>query len=145
MKGKILESDYIEEIGWSSVQKATPYGTFYESVHVHPEDEDIANAWDGMRFAELKCDIEAAKEKAKWMRQRAIGVRIALQNLDNAGTNDSHTLDNLERQVWAFEREADKYKEIYEEMRDSYPAFTQMILDRRRQLREKVEKKNSAQ
>lgn len=140
MKGKILESDYVEETGWSSVQKATPYGTFWGDVFVHPEDQDIANAWDGMRFAEMKCDIQAAKEKAKYMRQRAIGVKIALQNLDAAGVNDPQTLDNLERQVWAFEREANKYKEIYEEMRDAYPTFTQMILDRRRELREKVGK-----
>ena len=82
------------------------------------------------------------KEKAKCMRQRAIGIENALKALDNAGVNDPRTLDNLERQVWAAYREADKYKEIYEEMRDSYQAYTQVILDCRRQLRDKVDKMN---
>lgn len=142
MRGKILDSDYLEEIGVSFVEKATPYGNFYGEVYLHEDDADIANAWDGMRFAEMKCDIRAMKEKAKVMRQRAIGVEIALKNLDNAKVNDPFTLDNLERQVWAFRKEADRYKEIYEEMRDSYQAYTQVILDRRRQLRDKVDKMN---
>lgn len=138
MKGKILENEYIEELGYSMIKKATPYGVFQGEAFVHPDDKDIANSWDGMAFAEMKCDIQAAKEKAKAMRQRALGVKYAYQNLCQACVNDPSTLHNLERQVWAFEREADKYKEIYEEMRDAYPAFTQYALDRRRNLRKKV-------
>lgn len=145
MRGRILDSDYIEETGWSFVQKATPYGIFWGDSFVHPDDQDIANPWDGLEFAEMKCDIQAAREKAKRMRQRAIGMEIALKNLDNAGVNDPATLDNLERQVWAAHREADKYKEIYEEFRDSFQAYTDMKLKRRRDLRGKINDMNSAE
>ena len=139
MRGRILRNEYIKETGYTIVEKATQYGSFIGEAQVHPHDKDIATAWDGYNFAEMKCDIAAAKEKAKWMRQRAIGAEHALKTLDYMGTNDPETLDNLARQVYAMHKEADKYKEIYEEMRDSYPAYTQVILDRRRQLREKVQ------
>ena len=81
------------------------------------------------------------------MRQRAIGVENALKSLDNTnfttgGTLDAYTLDMLESQVRAAYREANKYKEIYEEMRDSYKAYTQYTLKRRKYLREKVDKMN---
>ena len=44
MKGRILDADYIEGLGISYVEKATPYGTFYQEVKLHPSDKDIANA-----------------------------------------------------------------------------------------------------
>lgn len=93
----------------------------------------------------MKCDIVAAKEKAKYMRQRAIGAENALKSLDNINFStenllDPYTLDMLEAQVHAAYKEADRCKEIYEEMRDSYKAYTQYTLRRRKYLREKVDK-----
>ena len=95
----------------------------------------------------MKCNIAALKEKAKWMRQRAIGAENALKSLDNinlvtSGALDSYTLDMLDSQVQAAYREANRCKEIYEEMRDSYKAYTQYTLKRRKYLREKVDKMN---
>lgn len=89
----------------------------------------------------MKCDIQAAQEKAKWLRQRAIGAEIALKNLRQTGKNDPYTLDNLEKQVWALYKEANKYREIFEEMRDSYKAYTEVKLKRRRELRNKINNK----
>ena len=43
MKGKILDADYFKELGISYVEKATPYGTYYKEVKLHPSDKDIAN------------------------------------------------------------------------------------------------------
>ena len=81
------------------------------------------------------------------MRQRAIGMENALKTLDNINsktgeTLDSYTLDMLDSQVRAAYREANRCKEIYEEMRDSYKAYTQYTLKRRKYLREKVDKMN---
>ena len=81
------------------------------------------------------------------MRQRAFGAENALRSLDNisssnGGSLDPYTLDMLDSQVKAAHREADKCKEIYEEMRDSYKAYTQYTLKRRKYLREKVDKRN---
>lgn len=81
------------------------------------------------------------------MRQRAIGAENALRSLDNIHFSngrslDPYTLDMLDSQVRAAYKEADKCKEIYEEMRDSYKAYTQYALKRRKYLREKVDKRN---
>lgn len=145
MRGKIIDYFYNDEELFSYVVKATPYGTFSATTKAADCDKDIATMWDGLKFAELKCDIQAMHEKAKRMRQRAIGVENALKSLDNSGIGDPETLDMLEHQVWAAYREADKYKDIYEEMRDSYKAYTEIILRRRRTLRNKVENMKSAE
>lgn len=145
MRGRIVNSEYLEDNGYTIIEKATPYGTFIGEVKVHPEDRDIATAWDGAHFAEMKCDIAAMNEKAKMMRQRAIGAENALKTLDNINLEDrfdAYTLDMLDKQVQAMYREADKYRAIYEEMRDSYKAYTEYSLNRRRKLREKIKKEN---
>ena len=144
MRGKIVDYYFDDGALFSSVTKATPYGTFSATALAAEEDEDIATMWDGLKFAEMKCDIQAMHEKARRMRQRAIGAENALKALDNIGTCDPYTLDMLERQVWTAYNEADKYKEVYEEMRDSYKAYTNIILRRRRELRNKVNESKSA-
>lgn len=143
MRGRIIYNEYTEETGYTIVEKATQYGAFMGEAQVHPSDRDIANAWDGYNFAEMKCDIQAAKEKAKWMRQRAIGAENAWKTLIHMGNNDEKTLINLAHQVESMHKEADRYKEIYEEMRDAYPAYTQIMLDHRRQLRNRVKENNN--
>lgn len=150
MRGTIIDSYWDEERLVASVTKATPYGVFTCTTKAHPEDMDIANSWDGLRFAEMKCNILAAKVKAARMRQRAIGAEHALQTLDSINIAsdkafylDTFTLNKLEDQVAAAHREADRYKEIYEEMRDSYPIYTERILNRRRELRKKVNNKSA--
>lgn len=143
MRGKILYSDWNPKTGEAYVRKATPYGTFAATTMVHPDDKDIATSWDGFHFCVVKCDIQALREKAKRMRQRAIGIENALKALDNTPGLDPYTLDKLERQMWAAYKEAEKCKNIYEEMRDAYSAYTDIILKRRRELRKKVANLNS--
>ena len=138
MRGRIISSDWDEENGIAIVVKATPYGTYMASTKVDDEDRDIMTTWDGFHFAEMKCDIKAMHEKAKWMRQRAIGIENALKTLDSIPGLDSHTLDKLERQAWAAYKEADHYRENYEEARGAYQTYTDILLNRRRELRNKV-------
>lgn len=143
MRGQILYSDWNQNTGEACIIKATPYGTYSAKTKVHPEDQDIATSWDGFQFCMIKCDIQALREKAKRMRQRAIGIENALKSLDSIPGLDPYTLDKLERQMWAAYKEADNCKNTYEEMRDAYSAYTDIILKRRRELREKVAKLNS--
>ena len=51
MKNKILESNYDKDTGVSTVTIESKWGTFTRSVRVQDEDKDIANKWDGCRFA----------------------------------------------------------------------------------------------
>lgn len=138
MRGQIVNSSWDEGTGVAVVTKATPYGTYTEAAKVAAEDRDIMTSWDGFHFAEMKCDIRAMHEKAKRMRQRAIGVENALKTLDNIPDMDAFTLNMLERQVWAAYKEADRHKENYEEARGAYQAYTDILLKRRRELRDKV-------
>lgn len=138
MRGQIVNSSWDEGTGIAVVTKATPYGTYTEAAKVAAEDRDIMTSWDGFHFAEMKCDIRAMHEKAKRMRQRAIGIENALKTLDNIPDMDAFTLNMLERQVWAAYKEADRHKENYEEARGAYQTYTDILLKRRRELRDKV-------
>lgn len=138
MRGQIIHNDWDEGAGVAVVTKATPYGTYTAATKVAAEDRDIMTSWDGFHFAEMKCDIAAMHEKAKRMRQRAIGVENALKTLDSIPGLDPYTLDKLERQVWTAYKEADRCKENYEEAHGAYQAYTDILLNRRRELRNKV-------
>lgn len=140
MKGKILESQY--NPGYSSyVLKQTKYGTFSSEVFLHDEDKDIDNSFDGCRIAEFDCDTKAYKEKAKWLRQRAIGASIMSYNLIHAYTPEQRlkVIDQLE---YLF-KEADNAKNYYERRKDYRPIFINNLLKRRRETRNLINKKNN--
>lgn len=139
MKGKILESQY--NPGYSSyVLKQTKYGTFSSEVFIHDEDKDIDNSFDGCRIAEFDCDTKAYKEKAKWLRQRAIGARALYNNsqfIDSIVDSD----DRMYEQVLFLEKEADKAKNYYERRKDYRPIFINNLLKRRRETRDLINKR----
>lgn len=141
MKGRILESEYIPYYS-SYVLKQTKYGTFGSEVTLNQEeDRDIENSFDGCRIAEFDCDLKSYKEKAKWMRQRAIGARTLYNNIVNSAKDNLFDWTNpdalkaIERQVEVAFQEADKAKEYYERMRDYRPIFIENLLKQRRDAR----------
>ena len=141
MKGKILDSQY--NPGYSSyILKQTKYGTFSSEVFIRDEDKDIDNSFDGCRIAEFDCDTKAYKEKAKWLRQRAIGARTLYNNsqLVNSIVDSD---DRMYEQVLFLEREADKAKNYYERRKDYRPIFINNLLKRRRETRNLINKKNN--
>ena len=146
MRGRIINNIWDEGTGVAIVTKATPYGTYTAATKVAAEDRDVMTSWDGFHFCEMKCDIQAMHEKSKRLYQRAIGIQNALKALDNQTKLnpdlDPYTLDMLGRQADVAFKEAKQCKEIYKEMRDAYPAYTQIKLNQRRKLRDKVEKIN---
>ena len=141
MKGKITYSSYLP--GYSScVAKQTKYGEFWSEVFLQEEDQNIDNSFDGCRIAEFDCNLKAAKEKAKWMRQRAIGARTLYLNIiDNL---DMETCDKIERQVYFAFREADKARDYYERMKDYRPIYIENLLKRRREARNLIHNKKDS-
>lgn len=141
MKGKILNARIDGKTTY--VTKQTKYGTFTGKVTLNPEDEDVYSELDGYTFAEIKCDIQALKAKAKCMKQRAIGVAHAFNVLFKAncaaGRNAySDDMLALARQVdVAWQNYYDAY-EIYTINRDSYNIRVQRSLDYRRRIRNKT-------
>lgn len=144
MRGKILDSQYNPGYG-SWVIKQTKYGTFDSEVFLDEEDKDIDNSFDGCRIAEFDCDLKAYKERAKWLRQRAIGAQILCDYImlsvdslrGHKGVNDiiKHTNQMV--------KEADKARDYYERMKDYRPIFIENILKNRREVRERTEKKEN--
>lgn len=150
MKGTILYADYNKETGVSTVTKATKYGTFTRSVKVHTEDQDIANQYDGCLFAEMKCDIAAYQEKAKFMRERAKGITHAFKVLSFADAQSMNfKLDDMKDEWYALAHQADiawknaeDCQETYEILRDSFKAFIATTLRTRREMRDRIKRKH---
>ena len=107
MKGTILYAEYDEGTGVSVVTKQTKYGTFTRSVRVHQQDEDIANQYDGCYFAELKCDIAAYQERAKFMRERAKGITHAFNVLSHADAQSNPYMDEIAPEWYLLAHQAD--------------------------------------
>ena len=152
MKGTILYAEYDEGTGVSVVTKQTKYGTFTRSVRVHPQDEDIANQYDGCYFAELKCDIAAYKERAKFMRERAKGVTHAFNVLSYADVQANPYLDEMAPEWYLLANQADiawhnaeQAYETYKILKDSYMALIETTLRQRREMREHIKKKRQAE
>lgn len=138
MRGKILESYYDEEEGFSSVTKHTKYGAFTAEAYCHPEDRDIQNEWDGCRFAEVKCDIAALHEKIKMMRQRLVGMDQLLdiinreQNAEKICYGLYKDMLDLRNSVYG-QIEVDI--ERYETFKNNFNKFADTVLANRRKFR----------
>ena len=136
MKGKILKSQY--NPGWDSwIVKQTKYGTFDGEAILHPDDEDIENSFDGCRIAEFRADLQAYREKAKWLRQRAIGARI-LYDTNKTLIYDCNIENELLKTVEMLENQADRAKEYYERMKDYEPIYIKNLIKNRRETREMI-------
>lgn len=150
MKGTILYAKYDESTGVSVVTKQTKYGTFTRSVRVHPQDKDVANQYDGCYFAELKCDIAAYKERAKFMRERAKGIQHAFDVISYANDQAnphylnimSHDWYLLANQAYIAWHNAKQAYETYTILKESYNALIETTLRQRREMRERIKRKH---
>ena len=149
MKGTILYAKYDEETGVSTVTKATKYGTFTRSVRVHSDDVDVANQYDGCLFAELKCDIAAYQERAKFMRERAKGITHAYKVLSFADAQSANfVFDDMKEEWYALAHQADiawknaeEAQDICRTLQEAYKALVTNTLLTRRAMRDKMARK----
>lgn len=138
MRGKILASFYDSESGYSEVTKHTRYGTFTDIAYCHEDDRDIMNEWDGCRFAEFKCDIQALHEKIKMMKQRVIGMDQLIDLLDRPEVAEQigyglyKDVVDLRNSV---QGQIDVDLDKYEAMIANYQENTERILQSRRKFR----------
>ncbi len=151
MKGTILYAEYDEGTGVSIVTKQTKYGTFTRSVRVHEYDADIANQYDGCYFAELKCDIAAYQERAKFMRERAKGITHAFNVLSHADAQANPYMDEMAPEWYLLAHQADlawrnaeQAFETYKILKESYSALIETTLRQRREMRDRIERKHKS-
>lgn len=139
MKGKILSCFYDEQIGIGYLEKATKYGTFEYTTFCDDEDFKKQNKWDAGHFAEYQCDLQALKEKNKWMGQRIIGMKQMLKLVNE----DSQEYKKLNDFVYSVEKQLKKDKVLYKALKDKYVEYTVETLKAREELVAKVKNKEN--
>lgn len=149
MKGQIVIESYDKATGKSRVKIATKWGTFDHTVECAPEDKDVENRFDGIRFAHRLCYIDYLRAKARAFEQRAIGISHAANILYGVATdektqwkvNGDAVMDcRIQAEIAA--DEARVMREEANKLERDYPAFVGATLDTRRQLRAKHKEEN---
>ncbi len=136
MKGTILDAHV--EGDTSYVTKQTKYGTFTGKVVLQPEDQDIRSQVLGFNFAEIKCDIQALKIKAKVFKDKMLGIQHAYNVLLKAGQHpENPTMKALYRQLQVAIKNYEDNYEIYTLNRDSYLERVERMLEYRRKIKNK--------
>ena len=130
--------------------KSSKYGVFEESVTPCQQDYSNINDWDGYRFAERKCDIKIAHTKAKILRERARGILNVHKTLHTKYKVTKQyefgiVLDDIYYQYELAQKEYEKAYNQYKYMKDSFPDYTSRMIERRKQLNEKLEEKRAAE
>lgn len=140
MRGKIIDSIY--NPGYNSwVLKQTKYGIFSGEAYLSEADDDIDNSIDGCRIAEFRTDLQAYQEKARWMRQRAVGADILAKRIIDRV--DDETYDIICKEVEMLEKQADDAKEYCKRMKAYEPMFIKNLLQKRRETREMIDKRKN--
>ena len=134
MKGKVLNAKRDGKNTY--ITKQTKYGTFHSKVTVADEDKDIANDLDGFCFAEIKCDIQAIKIRAKYLEQRALGIQHAYNVLLKSGIQEEdEVMRKLARQLKVAEREAQAAEEGYKTIQNNFKDYIDCSLSVRRKIK----------
>ena len=118
---KIIDAWYDEDSGLSQVTLGTHWGTFTRTVVVDPEDADVANRWDGCKFAHNHTATVIARA------MYANGVPRIENNKEF-----NKVLGMMRDQAYYAERDGRKYLQVAEEMRQRYPEFIEETLESRR-------------
>lgn len=143
MREQLVKAEYNENTGESTVMLNTRWGVFTRTVKVHPDDADIANKWDGCRFAHYLCHIDAMKAEARAYKERAIGVRHAAHVILQASKTSiywNYSIDSvLELYCIAedFEKRAENLLNLAAELKRKYPEICEKTIEARRAVRKK--------
>lgn len=135
---KIIVAEYDEETGISTVSIDTPWGVFTESAILHEEDKDVANRWDGCRFANYKCIADKYAAKGHAFLERAKGIEHAVNVwLGTYRTTDYTMLKAFRRQAEIAAREGHNCISVANKMRKDYNDYVEEVLSNRRKFRGK--------
>lgn len=134
MNEHIVKAEYDERTGVSTVTKQNRYGEFTAHVRISDDDKDIENRWDGLAFAEYKCDIKVAKEKVKRLNERVTAISAVLDVLEEPRNLDDDR--NFARVLAQFDDALRRWRKAAQKVRDmeaGYDDFVfQTLMARRR-------------
>lgn len=138
---KIVDAWYDEANGVSQVTLSTDWGTFTHTVTVDKEDADIANKWDGCKFAHYLCIVDKLVAKGHAFLERSKGMNHAANVIETSfhADNQIHYYDELNEcirrlhsQAYYAERDGKKYLAVAKKMKEDYPKVIKETLDTRR-------------
>ena len=145
---KIIDAWYDEDSGLSQVTLGTHWGTFTRTVVVDPEDADVANRWDGCKFAHYLCVIDKLIAKGHAFIERSNGINhaatVVARAMYDSGVSRvenprefNKILGKMRDQAYYAERDGRKYLEVAESMKQKYPEFVEETLKARRKFQKK--------
>lgn len=150
MKDKIIRADYDEQTKQSTVTLLTSWGVFEHTVKPDAEDWDIANRFDGCRFAHYLCIADKLRAKGKAFLERSNGMNIAANVLASQLPDDvtpskirTNCIGAVRDQAYYAERDGRAYLEQSRNMRENYMEFVKRILKQRQSIRDKFEVKEN--
>lgn len=132
------------------VIKTNKYGTFEGIVVPCEQDYENINDWDGYRFAERKCDIKIAHAKARILKERAQGILNIYKTLKTKyeASKNYEGLVVIEDIYYQYKLAQKEYQKIYTQykyMRDSFSDYTSRMIERRKQVNERLNEKRAAE
>lgn len=135
MRQTVLKEYYCG--GHTELTLSNKYGIFSASCDAVDEDADIATKWDGFRFCEYKIMIQTLKTKARFLQERAKGMRHLINMMDSDGKADESNdyLDvilKMERLAKIADCDAKNVREQARKMEEAYPAYTEYVLSERK-------------
>ena len=71
---KLLQSNFDEETGISSVTIGTDYGQFHATSKLHNEDLDISSSYAGCEYAEMRAIIKYIKKRIEVINSQIKGL-----------------------------------------------------------------------
>ena len=144
-KVHILDSYY--QMGFSEVEKSSPYGVVKGYAQLGKEDADIANQWDGCKIAEMRADLEIQKRRTKKLNHRAIVVDEIVNYMLKEFYLYPDRYESVEDvkvlldKIWRSARkQAKDNQEKTARMEESLPAKIDTLLEERHAMREQIEK-----
>lgn len=144
-KVHILDSYY--NMGFSQVEKSSPYGVVKGYAQLGKEDAAIANQWDGCKIAEMRADLEIQKRRTKKLNHRAIVVDEIVNYILKEfylypdrykSIEDVKVL--LDKILCSARKQAQDNQEKTARMEESLPAKIDALLEERHAVRDQIEK-----
>lgn len=126
------------------VTKSSKYGVFTNTVIPCPQDYQYINDWDGYKFAERKCDIDIAHEKAKKLKERALGILSVHKTLytkykAKKDYEQALFLADLYYQYEVAQKEYEQAYAQYKYMKEDFSDYTTRMINRRKELNNKIQ------
>lgn len=134
-RSKILDAEYDKLTGVSYLRKQSPVGIFSGIAVLENEDKDIANQWDGLRFAEYKTDLKILKAEIKREKQKNLGVEHAYKCLCQSFSEVDPVMKKLQRYYKRNLKAIQEKEELYKYLQQNYKAYTDSVIKQRRDLR----------